>query len=280
MKRKLLIIATAACMLFSSMTALAAPKTMPDGGTFDADYYAATYSDVKAAFGNNEAMLYQHYKLCGAKEGRHPYAVGASVATSSGSSSSTTTDDFDAAYYASKYPDLMAVFGTDATKLYQHWITCGKKEGRIAKAPEQKKEEEKEKSSGSSDLDDNISDHATLAKQLLYLVNVYRLDKGRKELKMNDQLVTAANRLAIGNDDDDKSSSKTNDRDYKKLAKESSYVYDEIDCSHFKTSDDKPEEIFQKLRDEDSDMLKEKVYRDFGYGKCGKYHVFIFANEE
>ncbi len=276
MKRKLLIIATAACMLFSSMTVLAAPKTMPDGGTFDADYYAATYSDVRSAFGNNEAMLYQHYKLCGAKEGRHPYAVGAS--TTSSSSSSTATSDFDAAYYASKYPDLVAAFGNDATKLYQHWITCGKKEGRIAKAPEQKKSESS--SSGSSDLDDTISDNATLAKQMNYLVNVYRLEKGRKELKLNEQLTVAAARLAIGNDDDDKSSSKTNDKDYKKLAKESSYMYDEIDCSHFKTGEDDPTAIFNKLHEEDSDMLKEKVYRDMGFGKSGKYFVFIFANEE
>jgi len=276
MKRKLLIIVTAACMLFSSMTVLAAPKTMPDGGTFDADYYAATYSDVRSAFGNNEAMLYQHYKLCGAKEGRHPYAVGAS--TTSSSSSYTATSDFDAAYYASKYPDLVAAFGNDATKLYQHWITCGKKEGRIAKAPEVKKEEEK--SSDSSDLNENISNHSTLAKQMNYLINVYRLEKGRKELKLNDQLVTAAARLAIGNDDDGKSSSKVNGKDYKKLAKESSYEYDEIDCSHFKADDDDPNELFEKLQEEDGDMLKEKVYRDMGFAKSGKYYVFIFADEE
>lgn len=276
MKRKLLIIATAACMLFSSMTVLAAPKTMPDGGTFDADYYAATYSDVRSAFGNNEAMLYQHYKLCGAKEGRHPYAVGAS--TTSSSSSSTATSDFDAAYYASKYPDLVAAFGNDATKLYQHWITCGKKEGRIAKAPEQKTEEKK--SSSSSDLEDKISDHTTLAKQMNYLINVYRLEKGRKELKLNDQLTTAATRLAIGNDDDGKDSSKVDGKDYKKLAKESSYVYDEIDCVHFKTGEDDPSTLFNKLYEEDSDALKEKVYRDMGFGKSGKYYVFIFANEE
>ena len=277
MKRKLLIIATAACMLFSSMTVLAAPKTMPDGGTFDADYYAATYSDVRSAFGNNEAMLYQHYKLCGAKEGRHPYAVGAS--TTSSSSSSTATSDFDAAYYASKYPDLVAAFGNDATKLYQHWITCGKKEGRIAKAPVVQKKEESE-SSGSERLDDKIDDNKTLAKQMLYLINVFRLEKGRKELKMNDQLNTAATRLAIANDDDNKSSSKADGKDYKKLAKESSYKYDEIDCSHFKTSSDDATSIFNKLNEEDHDMLKEKVYRDFGFGKCGKYFVFILASEE
>ena len=37
---------------------------------------------------------------------------------------------FDATYYANKYSDLKAAFGTDATKLYQHFITYGIYEGR------------------------------------------------------------------------------------------------------------------------------------------------------
>ena len=37
---------------------------------------------------------------------------------------------FDATYYADKYPDLKAAFGTDATKLYQHFVTYGINEGR------------------------------------------------------------------------------------------------------------------------------------------------------
>ena len=39
---------------------------------------------------------------------------------------------FDATYYASKYADLKAAFGTDATKLYNHFINNGVKEGRQA----------------------------------------------------------------------------------------------------------------------------------------------------
>ena len=37
---------------------------------------------------------------------------------------------FDANYYANKYADLKAAFGTDATKLYQHFVTFGIAEGR------------------------------------------------------------------------------------------------------------------------------------------------------
>ena len=39
---------------------------------------------------------------------------------------------FDAAYYAGKYADLKAAFGTDATRLYNHFVNNGIKEGRQA----------------------------------------------------------------------------------------------------------------------------------------------------
>ena len=39
---------------------------------------------------------------------------------------------FDAAYYAGKYADLKAAFGTDATRLYNHFVNSGIKEGRQA----------------------------------------------------------------------------------------------------------------------------------------------------
>jgi hypothetical protein len=47
-------------------------------------------------------------------------------------SSSQKSLVFDATYYANKYADLKAAFGTDATKLYQHFITYGIYEGRQA----------------------------------------------------------------------------------------------------------------------------------------------------
>lgn len=38
---------------------------------------------------------------------------------------------FDPEFYAQTYPDVAAAFGTDANALYQHYVTCGKAEGRI-----------------------------------------------------------------------------------------------------------------------------------------------------
>ncbi len=39
---------------------------------------------------------------------------------------------FNPTFYASKYPDLKKAFGTDATKLFNHFLTYGMKEGRQA----------------------------------------------------------------------------------------------------------------------------------------------------
>lgn len=58
-----------------SLSVCAAPKTMPDGTVFDAEFYAATYPDVVQAFGTDEAALYNHYVAYGKAEGRLPYAA-------------------------------------------------------------------------------------------------------------------------------------------------------------------------------------------------------------
>ena len=39
-------------------------------------------------------------------------------------------DGFDANFYAQKYPDVVAVVGTDPAALYQHYVTFGCNEGR------------------------------------------------------------------------------------------------------------------------------------------------------
>ncbi len=37
---------------------------------------------------------------------------------------------FDSEYYAQTNPDVAAAWGTDKNALYQHYLTCGKAEGR------------------------------------------------------------------------------------------------------------------------------------------------------
>lgn len=77
MKKRIirLLSAMLSVVMLSGMTLSvnAAPKIMTDGGTFDAEFYAAQYPDVAAIFGTDETMLYMHYTLCGKAEGRLPY---------------------------------------------------------------------------------------------------------------------------------------------------------------------------------------------------------------
>ena len=47
-----------------------------------------------------------------------------------------TEPAFDAAFYASQYPDVVAAFGNDEQMLYLHYVNSGKAEGRFANAQE------------------------------------------------------------------------------------------------------------------------------------------------
>ena len=84
MKRKVLLTAIAIMTLGCSIPVYAQPKTMPDGTLFDAEYYANTYPDVKAVFGNDEKALYNHYVQYGKAEGRLPYAGSAAAGSLAG----------------------------------------------------------------------------------------------------------------------------------------------------------------------------------------------------
>ncbi len=92
-------------------------KIMPDGGVFDAEFYAAAYPDVVAVYGTEEAALYQHYRLHGRAEGRQGSA------------------EFDPVYYAAANPDVLAAYGYNEAALYEHYVRCGKREGRSAVMP-------------------------------------------------------------------------------------------------------------------------------------------------
>lgn len=133
MKRFLATSILAGCLFLGcSATAIAAPKTMPDGTVFDAEFYANTYPDVKAAFGNDETALYNHYVQHGKAEGRK--ATASSTATTA---STAYQDNFDPVFYANTYPDVKAAFGNDTAALYNHYLNNGKKEGRICNASQQ-----------------------------------------------------------------------------------------------------------------------------------------------
>lgn len=128
LRKTLVTMLMAGLIALQPITALAAPKSMPNGDTFDAEYYAANNPDVVKAFGTNERLLYRHYILYGEDEGRLPCAPGTPA--------TLQNITFDAKYYAAANPDLAAIYGSDEKQLYVHYILCGQNEGRKAKAPD------------------------------------------------------------------------------------------------------------------------------------------------
>ena len=136
MKRKLLSRGLAfLCVLSSFFIALssathvraAEPGTYAEivQGNFDANRYAADYADLKAAFGNDAARLWNHYLAYGIKENRAAYT------TDGARGVALTAVNFDAARYAADYADLKAAFGNDAVKLWNHYNNYGRKERRV-----------------------------------------------------------------------------------------------------------------------------------------------------
>ena len=91
----------------ASNTAVFAP-------VFDSTYYEEKYADLRAVFGTDEALLFNHFLTCGMAEGRQGSA------------------EFNVFVYQEKYADLRAAFGDDLVSYYMHYITNGKAEGRTA----------------------------------------------------------------------------------------------------------------------------------------------------
>lgn len=83
---------------------------------FDASYYYNTYPDVAAAFGMNEAKLFDHFVNYGVKEGRSASA------------------EFNPQAYRQRYEDLQQAFGNDMASYCTHYINYGRSEGRNASA--------------------------------------------------------------------------------------------------------------------------------------------------
>ncbi len=95
-------------MLFSSaITANAAQEDL-----FDAEYYAETYPDVVAVYGNDAETLLQQYLDSGITEGRSANAY------------------FNALVYRTVNTDLAAAFGDDWDAYADHYIEYGVAEGR------------------------------------------------------------------------------------------------------------------------------------------------------
>lgn len=108
-KKKILVaLLTFTLTLSFPVTAFAQPKEMPDGEMFDAEFYAQTYQDVYAAFGNDEKALYNHYKTYGKNEGRLPYSN--AKVTKSGENSAATKEQMEDAAILQKLEEFKATY--------------------------------------------------------------------------------------------------------------------------------------------------------------------------
>lgn len=123
MKKKLVMMTLASCLLAStfSLTVCAEPVEVEAGVIFDAEYYAETNPDVVNALGDDEDVLYEHYKLYGAKEGRQPYEP------------TTSKEDLEKAKKTKKVKKVKTKKKLDEEKIeysnnykgYKYWVKYG-----------------------------------------------------------------------------------------------------------------------------------------------------------
>jgi Ca2+-binding RTX toxin-like protein len=91
--------------------ALATADLKANLAAFDGLRYAASYSDLAAAFGTDATAATNHYISTGFAEGRDAKA-------------------FDPLDYIAGYSDLISAFGTNAAAGTRHYLTAGRLEGR------------------------------------------------------------------------------------------------------------------------------------------------------
>lgn len=113
-KRMLAVVACAGVLMTAPMTAgaVTAAERSAYQAVFDAGYYYSAYPDVAAAFGNNQAALFNHFVNYGLKEGR------------------SCSADFNPQAYRANYADLQQAFGDDLAAYCRHYVSYGKAEGR------------------------------------------------------------------------------------------------------------------------------------------------------
>ena len=132
--RTQICIAVVLCSTFL-LPVLAAPMTMPDGTTFDPEYYAANNDDVVNVFGDSTERLFQHYTEYGRNEGRKAHADDPAIrqVPPAGENIQTMADGnwFDPVFYAANNLDVVGVYGNKAKNLYRHYMDYGKQEGRL-----------------------------------------------------------------------------------------------------------------------------------------------------
>lgn len=104
-----------AALPINSMAAASIPASAKSV-VFNATYYANRYADLKAAFGYDEAKLYNHFVKYGIKEGRQASPI------------------FNTDFYLTKNGDLKSAFGTNRESAMNHFVSYGVNEARLTAA--------------------------------------------------------------------------------------------------------------------------------------------------
>lgn len=100
---------------------------------FDEVFYAKHNPDVAAVVGLSKEALYAHYQNAGYTEGRIAKSLPRNVLDYQGQNYyNYGIFHFDEKRYAQEYPELVAIYGLDGKKLWNHYITKGIAEGRHA----------------------------------------------------------------------------------------------------------------------------------------------------
>lgn len=122
--RKVIVTGVAAALLVGSTLSVSAAepstsnyvkelkKSGKESLIIDVEAYKAAYSDLAAAFGDNEYAYIEHYLTVGVFEGRTKGVL------------------FDPLIYASAYSDVGAAFGNDISAIVDHYINFGAAENR------------------------------------------------------------------------------------------------------------------------------------------------------
>lgn len=80
---------------------------------YNCDFYKSTYSDLRAAYGDNRQAYFRHFIRYGMTEGRQANPI------------------FNPNEYKSRYSDLVGAYGSDTPSYYSHFINWGWDEGRM-----------------------------------------------------------------------------------------------------------------------------------------------------
>lgn len=122
--RKVIVTGVAAALLVGSTLSVSAAepstsnyvkelkKSGKESLIIDVEAYKAAYSDLAAAFGDNDYAYIEHYLTVGVFEGRTKGVL------------------FDPLVYASAYSDVGAAFGNDISAIVDHYINFGAAENR------------------------------------------------------------------------------------------------------------------------------------------------------